>query len=239
MFRTRLINSAHYFEVKPISLCFTFFQLSHGTHCRIGWNACCEKGMTSLAAGQSCLFSFSPRNAKCLLFPAVSCSLLLYITRQLMVHQKPGGSLSNHMIDYLTCEVHEWVVGVVWSWSAVPVSIASRSFHSKGPVRGVIQVPRLNFKAWYVAISEGSRVAVGISKWRHYVYADRVRIKTLPNFNLIRQGLRSAFLSEGAWAALSILKLGGSRGMLLRENFKIWVPEWLKSQCVRMSLLRE
>ena len=47
------------------------------------------------------------------------------------------------------------------------------------------------------------RVAVGISSWRHYVYADRVRKKTLPDFNLInliRQELRSTFLSEGAWA---------------------------------------
>ena len=31
--------------------------------------------------------------------------------------------------------------------------------------------------------------------------------------------------------ALSTLNLGGSRGMLPRENFKIWVPEWLKIQC--------
>ena len=33
----------------------------------------------------------------------------------------------------------------------------------RGPVRGVIQILCLNFKAWYVAISEGSRVVVGIS----------------------------------------------------------------------------
>ena len=31
--------------------------------------------------------------------------------------------------------------------------------------------------------------------------------------------------------ALRILKVGGSGGMLPRENFKIWVPEWLKIQC--------
>ena len=34
---------------------------------------------------------------------------------------------------------------------------------SRGPVRGVLYVPRLNFKRFHVAISEGSHVAVGIS----------------------------------------------------------------------------
>ena len=33
----------------------------------------------------------------------------------------------------------------------------------RGPVRGVLYVPRLNFKRFQVAISEGSHVAVGIS----------------------------------------------------------------------------
>ena len=35
--------------------------------------------------------------------------------------------------------------------------------HCWGPVRGVLYVPRLNFKRFHVAISEGSHVAVGIS----------------------------------------------------------------------------
>ena len=48
------------------------------------------------------------------------------------------------------------------------------------------------------------------------LYADRVQKKTLPDFNLIRQGLWSTFLSEGA---LSILKLGGSGGMLPLGKF--------------------
>ena len=33
----------------------------------------------------------------------------------------------------------------------------------RGPVRGGLYVPRLNFKPFHVAISDGSHVAVGIS----------------------------------------------------------------------------
>ena len=33
----------------------------------------------------------------------------------------------------------------------------------RGPVRGGLYVPRLNFKPFHVAISEGSHVAVGVS----------------------------------------------------------------------------
>ena len=42
----------------------------------------------------------------------------------------------------------------------IKVTFSYRDTQTQGPVRGVIQVPRLNFKPWYVAISEGSRVAV-------------------------------------------------------------------------------
>ena len=36
-----------------------------------------------------------------------------------------------------------------------------------GPVRGGLYLPRLNFKRFHVAISEGSHVAVGISSESH------------------------------------------------------------------------
>ena len=35
--------------------------------------------------------------------------------------------------------------------------------NQRGPVRGGLYVPRLNFKPFHFAISEGSHVAVGIS----------------------------------------------------------------------------
>ena len=43
--------------------------------------------------------------------------------------------------------------------------ITNLMFHSnlQDPVRGSLYVPRLNFKPFHVAISEGSHVAVGIS----------------------------------------------------------------------------
>ena len=43
------------------------------------------------------------------------------------------------------------------------IVFVSDTSHFKGPVKGVIHVLSLIFKAWYVAISEGSRVVVGIS----------------------------------------------------------------------------
>ena len=117
-----------------------------------------------------------------------------------------------------------------WSYMYSKVKLQQTGRHTvKGPCKGGYPSPPSEFQSLlqYVAISEGSRVAVGISTWRHYVYADRVRKNTLPDFNLIRQGLRSTFLSEGAlsWPALSILNLGGSGGMLPRENLSSWTAE--------------
>ena len=54
--------------------------------------------------------------------------------------------------------------GAIQSW--FEFATAQQEMTARGPVRGVVHVLRLNFKAWYVAISGGSRVVVGISTRR-------------------------------------------------------------------------
>ena len=51
-----------------------------------------------------------------------------------------------------------------WDCDAFYIDKTKRRLHDRrGPVRGGLYVPRLNFKRFQIAISEGSHVAVGIS----------------------------------------------------------------------------
>ena len=102
-----------------------------------------------------------------------------------------------------------------------------------------MHVPRLNFKAWYVAISEGSCVDVGISTWHHYVYADRVWKKTLPHSHTSR--IVEHVLEWGGFSrlALSILKLGGSGGMLPRDRVSICPEQGVHMSCIQIQHCQE
>ena len=104
-----------------------------------------------------------------------------------------------------------------------------------GPVRGVIQVSRLYFKAWYVAISEGSHVVVGISTWRHYVYADWVLYIGDRGARFWVRGLELIGFEHSSGGGGG----GGSAGEILKFEF---LNGWKCSAVpvrVRMSLLCE